>query len=298
MILIEHFKLLFHDFQILFRHITEGKVKKSQKLNSFSHLTLLLIFLLNTCESHAEETRRLELGLGLAGASLPHYRGSDQKRDYLAPFPYVRYDGKRLKVNRDGGQFYFYYHSRFRIDVSAALSPPVFSEDNHARKGMEDLHPVIELGPRAQVTLYQSEKSDFWVRASFPIRAAIASDFKDTRSVGWVFSPYIQVHINHKRDADFSIGPMWASEEFHDYVYEVNQKDAMPDRPAYDAKEGYSGTRFTFTTGHRYRAYWFGFFARYDDLSGATFDDSPLVRREESFMAGAVFSTILYSEEL
>ncbi|MDH3973493.1 MAG: MipA/OmpV family protein, partial [Deltaproteobacteria bacterium] len=150
--------------------------------------TLFIAFTAIPCESYAQETRRLELGMGLAGASLPHYRGSDQRRDYFAPFPYVLYEGKRLKVNRDGGQFYFYDHPRFWIDVSAAMSPPVFSDDNHAREGMNDLHPVVELGPRVQVVLFKSKKGHFWLRASFPLRMAIASDLRDTRSVGFVFS--------------------------------------------------------------------------------------------------------------
>lgn len=284
--------------KIYIRHITESTISLYRRSVILLFFFLLFIQLIAPCRSHTQEPRHLELGIGLAGASLPHYRGSDQRRDYLTPFPYVRYEGKRLKVNRDGGQFYFFYHPHFRIDVSAALSPPVFSDDNHAREGMDDLHPVIELGPRIQRVLYESDKGNFWVRASFPVRTAIASDLKDTRSVGWVFSPYIQMHLDHKWDADFSIGPIWASEKFHDYVYEVDSKYSTSIRPSYDAKGGYSGTRFTFSTGQRYKGYWFGFFARYDDLSGASFEESPLVKREESLMMGAAFSTIIYSEDL
>lgn len=261
-------------------------------------LLIVLLFISIAEKVKAQEPGRMELGLGLAGASLPHYRGSDQRKDYFAPFPYILYEGKRLKINRDGGQFYFYYHPRFRIDVIAALSPPVFSDDNHARQGMDDLHPILELGPRAQFVLFQSEKGNFWLRASFPLRMAIASDLRDTRSAGFIFSPYLQLHIDHKWDADFSVGPIWASEKFHDYVYQVDPEFATASRPAYDAKGGYSGTRITFSTGHRYKDWWFGFFVRYDDLSGAAFDDSPLVRREESLMAGAAFSTVIYSEKL
>lgn len=239
----------------------------------------------------------LELGLGVAGVSLPHYRGSDQRRDYAAPFPYFRYDGERLKVNREGSQFYLYYQPDFKIDLSLTFAPPVLSEDNRAREGMPDLNPVVEFGPRAQLLLYESDGGMFQLRACFPLRIAVASDMNDTRYVGWNFSPYVLLHMDHKWDADISFGPAWVDETYHDYIYEVKQSYATADRPLYDAKGGYSGSRITFSTGQRHGTYWFGLFARYDDLNGAVFEDSPLVKRSSSFMAGAAFVTILYGKK-
>lgn len=297
MILIEIFKTYRLELDKLVRHLTDFIVILFDKRLNTSSMVFILLFTLHG-KSHALESRHLEVGVGLAGASLPHYRGSDQRRNYFAPFPYVLYEGERLVVNRDGGQFYFYSRPRLRVDVSAALSPPVFSDDNHVRQGMDDLHPVFELGPRLQLVLFESKMSRFRLTAAFPLRMAVASNLRDTRSVGFVFSPYLLAHFDHEWDADFSIGPIWASEKFHDYVYEVDPQFATTTRPAYDAEGGYSGIRFTFAMGQYFKSWWIGFFARYDDLSGVVFHDSPLVKREESFMTGAALSTIIYSGDL
>lgn len=252
------------------------------------------LFLAFCGDALAGDRETLEVGLGVAGASLPHYRGSDQRRDYVAPFPYFRYDGERLKVNREGSQFYLYYQPGFKVDLSLTLAPPVLSEDNRTRKGMPDLNPVVELGPRAQLLLYKSDGGMFQLRMCLPFRMAIASDMSDTRYVGWKFSPYILLHMDHKWDADISFGPIWVDESYHDYIYEVKQPYATVDRPAYNAKGGYSGSRITFSTGQRHGNYWFGLFARYDDLRGAAFEESPMLKQKDAFMFGAAISSILY----
>ncbi len=86
---------------------------------------------------------------------------------------------------------------------------------------------------------------------------------------------------------------MYASEDYHDYYYEVQPAYATAARPAYDARAGYSGSRLTLTASRRYPRFWVGAFARYDSLSGAVFADSPLVKKQDSFMAGVGIAWIL-----
>ncbi|MDT8318182.1 MAG: MipA/OmpV family protein [bacterium] len=280
--------------QVIKRRNIPAMIRFSLSRSLLSLYICKAIFLAFSGDAFAGDRETLELGLGFAGASLPHYRGSDQRRDYVAPFPYFRYDGERLKINREGSQFYLYHQSDFKVDLSLTFAPPVLSEDNRAREGMPDLNPVVELGPRAQFLLYESDGGMFQLRACLPFRMAVASDMNDTRYVGWNFSPYILLHMDHKWDADISFGPAWVDETYHDYIYEVRQAYVTADRPLYDAKGGYSGSRVTFSTGQRHGDYWLGLFARYDDLNGAVFEESPLVKKSSSFMAGAAFSTILY----
>ena len=45
--------------------------------------------------------------------------------------------------------------------------------------------------------------------------------------------------------------------------------------------------------GIMYPRFWVGAFARYDNLSGAAFVDSPLVKDKESFMVGIGVAWIL-----
>ncbi len=262
-------------------------------------MLLLVVMLLPGTDAGAaeEEKERLELGFGVAAARIPHYRGADQSKTYVVPIPYVWYEGDRLKVNREGSQFYLFDNPRFRLNLSAALAPPVNSEDNRARKGMPDLDPVFELGPRAEIVLYQAEDESFRVRLAFPFRQAFATTFTHTKSIGWVFSPNIQLYLNHQWDARLTLGPVWTSEAFHDYFYEVAPAYARAGRPAYNAPGGYSGFRTSLSSGRRHKKLWYGAFVRYDNLSGAVFNDSPLVKRNSSFIAGVALISIFYGLE-
>ena len=47
------------------------------------------------------------------------------------------------------------------------------------------------------------------------------------------------------------------------------------------------------TLSRRYAGYWVGAFVRYDDLDGAVFEDSPLVRTRQALVAGIAVSKII-----
>ena len=243
-------------------------------------------------QAQEQEIPKWEFGLGLGGLSIPHYRGSDQRKEYLAPVPYVRYNGERLKVDREGGRFFFYDSDDLKLDISASFSLPVDSDENRARQGMPDLDTVIELGPRMQFYLYESKDRSFRVRAALPVRAAIATDLSQTSNVGWIFSPYLQLRYFNEWESAISIGPLWATEKYHDYYYQVNPEYATATRPAFDASGGYSGSRITITSSKRFKRFWAGVFIRYDDLSGTAFRSSPLLRQDDSLMLGIAVTYI------
>jgi len=262
-----------------------------------SKIFTLFLFTISTM-LYAEETAQTdkakwELGIGVGGLSVPHYRGSDQRAEYISPIPYMRYSGKRLKIDREGGRFYFYNSNEVKVDVSLAFALQVDSDDNRARAGMTDLANIIEVGPRIIFNLYESKDKDFRLRFAAPLRTAYATDFSQTENIGLVFSPYLQArYFISGWESAVSVGPMWASEEYHDYFYEVAPQYVTGTRAAYNAQAGYSGSRFTLTLSKRFDKLYFGLFARYDDLSGASFIDSPLIREKDSFMVGAALSWI------
>lgn len=235
-----------------------------------------------------------EYGVGIADLSLSHYRGSDQTKEYVTPTPYVSYSGKRLKVDREGARFYFIKKDNFRLDVSTSINFPVDSKDNRARHDMPDLDPILEFGPRAQFDLYTSEDRNLRVRAAFPVRMAIATDLKNVDNEGWIFSPYLQVRYYSGWETSFSVGPSWSTELYHDYYYQVDPVYATIDRPAYDAQAGYSGFRYTLITSTRFynKRLWFGALVRYDTISGAVFEDSPLVKQSDAVFVGIVLAWI------
>lgn len=251
---------------------------------------VVVLCLLSSAAALARGEARLplwELGIGAYGLSLPDYRGSDQRHAYFLPYPYVQYRGKRLRWDREGGRVRILGGREIRLDISLAASPPANSNDNRAREGMPDLKPVVEIGPELKLLLAHDRGQRHLWTLVVPLRMAIASNLRHTKSIGWVLAPYIGYSSRGDWDTSVSFGPIFATERYHAYFYQVEPAFGTPDRPAYEAKGGYSGARLTINAGRRFGQYWIGGFVRYDNLSGAAFSDSPLVRTQHSLMFGA-----------
>lgn len=260
-------------------------------------ILLLALFLacLGPSVARAEEAPRWELGLGLGGLSIPDYRGSDHRRAYLLPLPYVQYRGKFLQIDREGAHGKLFTSEELRLELSVAAGPPAKSEEDGARAGMPDLDPTVEGGASLQIFLARdAPRGQAW-SVQLPWRAVVATDFTRAEAIGWVFAPslnYDRIRLNGW-NLGAAAGPLYASEKYHDYYYEVAPEHATAARPVYDAARGYSGSRLTLTASRRFPCFWVGAFARYDRLSGAAFEDSPLVKRKSSFMTGAGIAWIL-----
>ena len=249
-----------------------------------------------TCGVYAGELPRWELGLGLAALSIPDYRGSDQQRGYLLPLPYIQYRGDVFRIDREGAHGDVFTADRLKLDLSVNAGPPAKSRKNDARRGMPDVDPTVEAGPSLHVFLAHNGTRDRAWSLRLPLRAVVATDLSRVQRIGWVFAPSLDFDT---RDVDggwnygAAVGPLYASEDYHDYYYEVQPAFATAARPAYNARAGYSGSRVTFTASRRFPKFWVGAFARYDNLSGAVFADSPLIKKKESFMAGIGVAWIL-----
>jgi outer membrane scaffolding protein for murein synthesis (MipA/OmpV family) len=241
--------------------------------------------------ARAADLPRWELGLGLAGLSIPDYRGADEQSAYLLPLPYVQYRGKVFQIDREGAHSKLFDSERVRLELSAAAGPPARSDDNAARRDMPDIDPTVEIGPSLEIYLTRDRA---W-QLELPLRTVIATDLTHADGIGWVFAPSLNYRMrnNHGWGGGIAAGPLYASEKYHDYYYEVRPAFATATRPAYDAPSGYSGSRLTFTATRRYPDFWVGVFARYDRLSGAAFEDSPLVKKKSSFMAGVGIAWVL-----
>ena len=248
-----------------------------------------LALLLSTLPVAAEEVRpKWEWGVGVIGATLPHYRGSTHTETYVLPLPYVVYRGEVLKIGQDGVRGRVYESDRIRFDISADGSVPASSDKDPLRSGMPDLATGVELGPTMDVILSRPTP-DTRLRARFPFRGAAAVDIDQVKGLGWVFHPQLDW-----RDADFingwslraRLGPLFAHRNFHQYYYNVDPQYATPDRPAYSTGTGYSGTSLVLSTTRHYQRLRLGAYLRYDNLAGAEFVDSPLVETEHAVIAG------------
>jgi MipA family protein len=240
-----------------------------------------------------------ELGLGVAGLRLPDYPGSDQSRGYLLPFPYIVYRGTWLKADRDGARALLFNSERVKVDVSVAASTPTRSDRSDARAGMPNLSGTFEVGPNLNFTLAGSTRSSSngrWkLDLRLPVRAAVTLE-RSPRFVGTTFSPNLNLDVGGIAggwNLGVLAGPVFADRKFHSYFYGVDSAYATAGRPAYQARGGYAGWRAVTATSRRFGNTWVGAFARYDNLGGAAFDDSPLVRRKSAVTFGFGVSWIL-----
>jgi outer membrane scaffolding protein for murein synthesis (MipA/OmpV family) len=250
-----------------------------------------------TVTARAEEKPLWEVGLGVGAAVLPDYTGSDESRVYPGPLPYVIYRGKFLQADRDGVRTRLFNRPYAELSVSAGGSLPVDSDDNNARQGLPDLKPTLELGPALDLHLWRSKNAKIKLDLDIPVRLPVTLE-SSPRSIGVVLAPRLSLDVADFAgfqgwDFGFSVGPNFADKKYHDYFYTVAPRFATPDRPAFDAGGGYSSTAVLTAISKRFPSYWVGAFLRYETLSGATYQESPLVKRGNAVVAGVGIAWII-----
>ena len=70
--------------------------------------------------------------------------GADTTHAYPLPLPYIFYNGRFLKANRDGIRGTLFNQDRFELNLSFDATTPV--RNDHVRFGMPDLKSTVELG--------------------------------------------------------------------------------------------------------------------------------------------------------
>lgn len=241
----------------------------------------------------AEQRPLWELGLGVTGLYLPDYRGANQGRGYVFPLPYAAYRGEFFRVDREGIRSIFLDTDRVQLDVSVFGTPPVDSSKNQARQGMPDLDATLEVGPVLEITLARDRRIDYnyRLRLRLPARAVFPTDITHWSYAGWVFYPHLALDLrpeflDGRWNVGLSAGPLYATQKYNAYFYTVAPQFATPDRPAYQAPGGYSGWVGFASISRRFDKIWVGAYVRYDTLNGATFEASPLVKRDYAVSAG------------
>ena len=239
----------------------------------------------------AEEQPLWEIGIGAACMYLPDYRGSDEGKLYVLPYPHVVYRGDIFRVDKDRVSGRIFATNRMLLDMSFYGGVPVDSDDNDARRGMPDLDPTFEVGPSLRLTLLQGENSRYNLTVTVPVRAVFSTDFSSVRHEGWVLSPRMNLDLHDVIpgtgiNLGISAGPYFATKKYHDYYYTVDRIYATPSRPAYASKGGYSGSTLTMGLNRQFGSFLLNAFVSGDFLKGAEVEDSPLVTTKQSFMAG------------
>ncbi len=238
----------------------------------------------------AEPMPLWEAGAGVGVLVLPDYRGSDESRAYVLPYPYLIYRGDFLKADREGVRAEFLDSDRFRFEVAVSASQPVRSSDNQARRGMPDLKGSFELGPSLAINLLRSADRSARLDLRVPVSTGVTLG-GGFQGLGWQSAPRLNLDVNDPLgfggwNLGLAAGPIFQSRKRDAYFYDVSSDYARAGRPAYRSSGGYAGSQVLGALSKRFERVWVGAYARADSLKGASFDDSPLVRRRSVFSAG------------
>jgi outer membrane scaffolding protein for murein synthesis (MipA/OmpV family) len=249
---------------------------------------------------HAKEEPLLEYGLGIGALAFEDYRGSDSSHIYPLPVPYVVYNGKFLKADREGVRGTLFNQDRVDLNLSANLTTPV--RNDRERNSMPDLRSTVELGPSLDLHLLRSDDARFKFDMRMPVRAAFTVE-ASPQAIGWTFTPRFNLDIADPLGfggwhLGLLMGPLFADRRYHDYFYTVAPQYATLTRPAYQAAGGYAGTQAIASLSKRFPRFWLGAYMRYDTLSGAVFTASPLVQRQSYWSAGFGISWMLHRSKV
>lgn len=268
---------------------------------------LLLLLLLPAAPALAQSQRPLfELGIAGGGGYTPDYPAASQNHLRWLVTPWLIYRGDWLRADEQGARARTWLGDRIELAVSGSGSFPASSHDNRARQGMPDLDWIGEIGPTVIWTIWRdlSAPGPRRLVLDTPVRAAFSTDLSSIRYRGITFEPDIawqqrNLLIDGSR-LRVSLGVIFGTSRYMEYFYSVAPQFALPDRPAYNARGGYLGTRVSLS----YRvpitetvSVVMG--GRLYNFSGAANADSPLFRREWNYAVAAGFSwTFLRSGRL
>ncbi|MBU1568731.1 MAG: MipA/OmpV family protein [Proteobacteria bacterium] len=233
---------------------------------------------------------------GIVGlmAHFPQYTGSDEYQTYAFPLPYFVYRGEILKADRDGIRGIFWRYKQFETDISLAGNPP--AGDNDARKGMEELEALGEIGPALNYYFFDyGERDSFFLQVT--LRSAFSFDFDsglDVGHEGYVSDVSIifrdsRIFKEQKIRFHASTGIRFADAAMHKYFYDVPLAYVTPNREYYEAEGGYGGMQLSGSiTRELTPSFSASCYGRWVNIDGAVYEDSPLVGTHNNYIVGAM----------
>jgi outer membrane scaffolding protein for murein synthesis (MipA/OmpV family) len=254
----------------------------------------------STDTQNYEELPLWELGLGIGGLNQPYYVGTKQDRTFAFPVPVPIYRGKVIKSDDEGVRAELFNSDRLKLEFSLDFNLAVDSNDVDLRIGMPDIDSRLQIGPSLEVKLAKSDHSQW--QLNFPIRASVGISGDGLDESGVTFAP----NLSYFRDFDWSgtpwragmaLGPQFGSRDYQNLYYGVDEAFATENREAYSADSGYAGSRLLMTLRSQNRDRLWVWFVRYENISGATFVDSPLVETNDGLSVGLIFSKFLFKSK-
>lgn len=272
-------------------------------LTSYKAITSVFLSLAAIGYSHtsqAEELPLWELGLGIGALHQPYYVGTKQDRSFAFPVPVPIYRGKVLKSDDQGMRAELLNNDRYKLDLSLDFNLAVDSDDVDLREGMPDVDSRLQIGPSLEVSLAEGEH-DRWL-LNLPLRASIGVGSDGVDESGFTFAP----NLSYFRDfewgknqwsAGMAIGPQFGTRDYQNLYYGVDPEFATDTRPAFQADSGYSGSRLLLSLRSNNKDRLWVWFLRYENISGASFEDSPLVETTDGLSVGLIFSKYIFKSK-
>jgi outer membrane scaffolding protein for murein synthesis (MipA/OmpV family) len=236
-----------------------------------------------------------EFGLGAGVLVFNDYRGSDTTHALPLPIAYFVYRSRLFKSDHEGLRGQLFDQPRLELTLSASATTPV--RNDSARSGMPDLRSTLEIGPQLNVHLWRSGDKRVKLDLRIPVRAAVTLE-AHPYYVGAYTAPNLSLDIAQSSGDDgwklgMLAGPVFNSRRYDDYFYTVAPQYATAARPAYQATGGYAGAQVLVALTRRYPSFWIGAYVRHDSLAGASFENSPLVRRDTYWSTGIAVAWIV-----
>jgi MipA family protein len=243
-----------------------------------------------------------EAGAFAAVFRTPEYPAADN----VLAAPYIIYRGETLRIG-DGAiaRAVAIDKRSYELDLSLAGSFNANSDDNVARQGMPDLDYIFELGPQlklrlADLVFEEHGKGELYL--NLQTRAAFSTDFSNFNYRGLVFQPELSYRqrgwLSDKTALSVSLSPTWATEQLHDYFYQVDNEFVTAQRQAFNAKGGYLGTDLSvflsFNATQDVRIFMGGNMSLH---GGAANSQSPLFKQNTQYSFGLGLVWRLYQSE-
>jgi MipA family protein len=280
-------KILFH-LSFIFRSFMNP-----QFISLAIRTTVVAITSLASIGAQAQENKPIakplwELGLAGAAGQLPAYPGSADRVSRFLILPYVVYRGEIFRADRETTGARLIKTDDFEFDIGFGGSLGASSKEVTARQGMPSLGTSLEFGPRLKYVLARPT-ADSRLTFSLPVRTVI--EFKGgLKQRGIVAEPEVSFNkFNAFAGWGLSItgSALFGNERLQNYLYGVPLQFATTTRPAYQAKAGFVGTRFTVATSRSLSPEsTVALFARWDNSASAANVDSPLHLKNNGFSVG------------
>ena len=240
-----------------------------------------------------------ELGLGLGGLHQPYYVGSSDNRTFAFPVPVPVYRGSVFKSDDDGMRAELIKDKRYQLDLSLDFNLAVDSDKVELRNNMDDIGSLLQIGPSLQFKLAGGDRNELLL--NLPVRANLEFD-DGVESAGYTFAPNLTYfnRFNWRGKpwrAGIALGPQFGSKDYQNTYYGVAPEFATEERPEFSADSGYSGSRLLLSLRSKDKDRLWVWFLRYENISGASFEDSPLVETTNGLSVGVIYSRFLFKSK-